>query len=93
MPHPRGGPCDQLWGGYCGSRELQFLCRILAAVPATTRPNLCFECGAMKFLCRILAAVPATLLKKMTQSEHKCFVSMPHPRGGPCDMKDYRWGC
>ncbi len=107
MPHPRGGPCDLKLN--CRSLEsVGFLCRILAAVPATIEKYRS-DYEDDRFLCRILAAVPATegegvhsthphpgfyaassrrSLRHTTKSSPRCFqeVSMPHPRGGPCDV-------
>ncbi len=131
MPHPRGGPCDEMRNRMKEFSVVLFLCRILAAVPATPcqlareetimsfyaassrrslrqKMPLVMVLVLFAFLCRILAAVPATLQRQPGKCRNFSFlcrilaavpatanseicsvgnrpVSMPHPRGGPCD--------
>ncbi len=61
MPRSRGGPCDKL--GADSARALKlFLCRVLAAVPATVHGRESGRVPLTLFLCRVLAAVPATAI-------------------------------
>ncbi len=63
MPRSRGGPCDNQRNVAGRLRVSSFLCRVLAAVPATEILPPPFQYLVHVFLCRVLAAVPATLTR------------------------------
>ncbi len=87
MPHPRGGPCDATCRVYRRSNN-RFLCRILAAVPATGMLR------GTRFERLVFERFYAASSRRSLRPDFVCsavlvarFVSMPHPRGGPCDKQ------
>ncbi len=83
MPHPRGGPCDNNSGLTAAYWEHAFLCRILAAVPATKQKRV-----PRRVAMRSFYAASSRRSLRLSQKGFGVtlnFVSMPHPRGGPCD--------
>ncbi len=84
MPRSRGGPCDAWLTAVKPLSALRFLCRVLAAVPATWRARLVKTSVRGVSMPRSRGG-PCDGAEPTFPGLVPGAVSMPRSRGGPCD--------